>query len=154
MSINRCVTTVGINSAISTSRRYVFKGAGAMGLDRMMELKDVNVQHFIHDTVDSLVKLDLIIFFHDKPDNRHTIEEIAFFMGRKPEGIRAELESLVQKRIIVSRNDCGAVVYGYNREREICQAVESFIDAYNDYIERLKIICILLKNDAEVKHAV
>ncbi|MDD3925683.1 MAG: hypothetical protein PHT33_03385 [bacterium] len=127
-----------------------------MALDKLMMLKDENVQLFLTETANSLVKLDLIIYFHDKPSSWHSLEEISVFMGRSIEALDSELEELVIKGII-EKNVAGQgrrMIYRYGGDEAVRRTVEGFICSYNDYIERLKIICTLLKNDSAVKNAV
>jgi len=127
-----------------------------MALDKLMMLKDENVQLFLMETANSLVKLDLIIYFHDKPASWHSLEEISVFMGRSIEALDSELEELVIKGII-EKNAAGQgrrMLYCYGGDESVRRTVEGFISSYNDYIERLKIICTLLKNDSAVKNAV
>ncbi len=119
-------------------------------------LKDENVQLFLTETANSLIKLDLIIYFHDKPCTWYDLEEISVFMGRSIEILAFELEELVLKGII-EKSICNQKVktlYRYGSDESARKRVESFISSYNDYIERLKIICTLLRNDSAVKNAV
>ncbi|MDD2485950.1 MAG: hypothetical protein PHD91_03180 [bacterium] len=127
-----------------------------MSTDKLMMLKDENVQLFLTETANSLIKLDLIIYFHDKSSSWYDLEEISVFMGRSIEVLDSELEELVLKGII-EKSICSQkikTVYRYGGDESTRKRVDSFISSYNDYIERLKIICTLLKNDSAVKNVV
>ena len=91
---------------------------------------DDNVQDFLHNRLDSLVKWDLIRFFHDNPHTRDTAENIASYTGRDVKNIERELKGLVAAKVLQVEKIAGLIIYEFSTDEAIRQTIDRFMEAY------------------------
>lgn len=66
---------------------------------------------FLQNKVNTLVKWDLIRFFHDNPHAADTAENIARFTGRDILAITDELAELVEANVLIGQMVSGRAIY-------------------------------------------
>ena len=101
---------------------------------------DDNVQDFLHNRLDSLVKWDLIRFFHDNPHTRDTAENIASYTGRDVKNIERELKGLVAAKVLQVEKIAGLIIYELSTDEAIRQTINRFMEACHNRAFRTKAI--------------
>lgn len=106
---------------------------------------DGEVQKFLEETANSLLKLELIGFFHRNPSTLDIVENISSRIGRSPKKVAKGIEDLVKAGYIDKYRRENFVLYGYTKGEEKRKLAEKLMRCYDDRTERLKIITKILK---------
>lgn len=101
---------------------------------------DDNVQDFLHNRLDSLVKWDLIRFFHDNPHTRDTAENIASYTGRDVKNIERELKGLVAAQVLQVEKIAGLTIYELTADESVRRTINRFMEACHNRAFRTKAI--------------
>lgn len=103
-----------------------------------------DVREVLEEILDSLVKLDLLVYFHRNPDAADTAEGLAIWVGSDPEKVRRGAEELVRVGILEKHED----IYHYTRDQEVVDAVERFMnERYMVREERMRLIAEILQKE-------
>lgn len=99
----------------------------------------------MEEILDSLVKLDLLVYFHRNPDAADTVEGLAIWVGSTIEEVKRAAEELLQVGILEKEEE----LFHYTKEPGVIKAIEGFINQrYMVREERMKLIIeILQKGD-------
>lgn len=109
------------------------------------EILGESVCAFIDKYVDSFLAWDVIVLFSHNPGLRDGAEEIAKFLGRKPEDLEEALEGLVKKGLIESACSEKSEVYFYNPSHQLARQVAEFVKVLGSREKRLAVLAKLLK---------
>jgi hypothetical protein len=112
---------------------------------RLMADMDPLLLEFLRAKVDSFVKWDLIRFFHDNPYTTDTAENIARYAGRSVETIRKDLAELAESGVLDKSVLGDLTVYSLNRDPEIRETMEKFVEASADRQFRVKAIYHIIR---------
>ncbi|HIE09897.1 MAG TPA: hypothetical protein EYP65_08635 [Armatimonadetes bacterium] len=103
-----------------------------------------DVRGVLEEILDSLVKLDLLVYFHRNPDAADTAEGLAVWVGSDPEKVQQAAEDLVKVGILEKKGD----IYHYTRDPQIVGAVERFVnERYMVREERMRLIAEILQKE-------
>jgi hypothetical protein len=95
---------------------------------------------FLHETVDTFVKWDLIRFFHDNPHVMDTAENIARYTGRDVVTVEAELVGLSEKDVLRIKEVSGRYIFQLSADAEIRELINDFLLACDDRQFRVQAI--------------
>jgi hypothetical protein len=95
---------------------------------------------FVENHVRSLLAWDILVFFHRNSDAVLDAEGLASRLGRRPEEIEAEVESLSRGRILQSK---GGLIR-YEPTPELRAQASEFVEACQDRGRRLALIALVL----------
>ncbi len=101
---------------------------------------DPTWQEFLHHTVNSFVKWDLVRFFHDNPHTVDTAEHIAKFISRDVETVLQELDALVDAKVLKRKEVNNHQIYAFTSTKKIRQRIQDFMIACQDRNFRVKAI--------------
>jgi len=96
---------------------------------------------FVDRHVRSLLTWDVLAFFHRNPDAVLDLQGLSARLGRRPEELRPELESLIDSGIL---DDPGGLIR-YRPTVETRPAVARFVDSCQDRSRRLAMIALVLR---------
>lgn len=100
-----------------------------------------SVVAFVNRHVRSLLTWDVLAFFNRNPDAVLDLHGLSARLGRRPEELRPELESLVDSGIL---DDPGGLIR-YQPAAETRKAVAHFVDTCQDRNRRLAMIALVLR---------
>ena len=99
------------------------------------------VVNFVNRHVRSLLTWDVLAFFNRNPDAVLDLDGLSARLGRRPEELKPELESLVDSGIL---DDPGGLIR-YQPAAETRKAVARFVDTCEDRSRRLAVIALVLR---------
>ncbi len=112
---------------------------------RLMAEMDPDLLDFLQKRVNSFVKWDLVRFFYENPHTTDTAENIARYAGRNPDTVRAELEDLAAKGVLVESRLGEMTVYSLTNEPEVRDLIRRFVEASDDRQFRVKAIYHIIR---------
>lgn len=112
---------------------------------RLMDDMDPDLLDFVKTKVNSLVKWDLVRFFHENPHTADTVENIAKYAGRNVTVVAPELEELVASRIMKRSRLGDTAVYSLETDEATQALVKKFIVAYEDRHLRRKAVYHIIR---------
>jgi hypothetical protein len=101
---------------------------------------DDGVQDFLKKHMNSLVKWDLIRFFHDNPHTKDTAENIAQYTGRDIVKVEHELKGLAAAQVLQVNDIAGVTVYQLGSDEHIRQTINGFMEACHNRAFRTEAI--------------
>ena len=105
---------------------------------------DRDVRRVLDEILDSLVKLDLLVYFHRNQDAADTAEGLAVWVGSDPEKVQRAADDLVKVGILEKKGE----IYHYTRDPEVVGAIERFInERYMVREERMRLIAEILQRE-------
>ena len=87
---------------------------------------------FLKEKVNSLVKWDLVRFFHDNPHAIDTAQNVARYTGRELASVEGELHALTTAGVPNRRTASGVSVYMLSENDEVRRLVDQFMSACDD----------------------
>lgn len=100
-----------------------------------------SVMRFVDDHVNSLLAWDLLVFFHRNPEAVLDLEGLAMRLGRRPDELLPEIETLADGHIL---QYAGGLVR-YKPDSGNRDTVERFYEACQDRGRRLALIALVLQ---------
>lgn len=97
-------------------------GGGAMGVgDRPW--------HMLDEILDSVVKLELLLFFHSNPAAMDSAEGLSIWLGRDAERIRQAADELVEATILDRWGEGENAIYCYTSNPQVRSMISDFVDS-------------------------
>ncbi|HEC33231.1 MAG TPA: hypothetical protein ENI37_00760 [Chloroflexi bacterium] len=115
-------------------------------VSRLMADMDPALLTFLTTKVNSFVKWDLILFFHENPHTTDTAENIARYLGRNVEATQAELAELAAERVLTENRLGTMTVYSLTSDPEIRELIQRFGEASDDRQFRVKAIYHIIRS--------
>lgn len=106
---------------------------------------DVELERFIEKYVNSFIKWDLLVFFHENPGTTDTSTSLANHLGRRPEDVRKALDELVEGEVLTVQADDPNIIYQYQPSPKVQPLIENFIKSLDSREKRLQILTKLLR---------
>ena len=100
--------------------------------DRYLREADPTLVTFLTEKIDSLLKWDVLQFFHNNPHAADTPAQIAHALGRDRESVAPALVSLAAARLLRERAASGAMVYMLTDDVQHRREIAAFIRACDD----------------------
>lgn len=100
-----------------------------------------SVVAFVDRHVRSLLTWDVLAFFNRNPDAVLDVDGLSSRLGRRPEELQPELESLIDSGIL---DDPGGLIR-YRPAEETRRAVAHFVESCQDRNRRLAMIALVLR---------
>jgi len=98
--------------------------------------------------LDSLIKLDLLVFFHRNPDTMDSASGIATWVGHDERYVARELAALAEAQLLVRHGEGPDAIYTRTTDPHLLQKVEDFMEAvYFKRENRLKLIAEILQRE-------
>lgn len=129
----------------SARKRSSLPGGGADLARRLMDDMDPDVLDFLKTTVNSFVKWDLVLFFHENPNTTDTADNIARYIGRDASAIQGELDELVTSGVLARHTTSALVVYTLTDDAQLRERIRHFVSASDDRQFRVKAIYHLIR---------
>lgn len=102
----------------------------------------------LEQILDSLLKLDLLVFFERNPDILDNPAGIALWVGHDENSVARELAELAQVGLIEAHGSGPDTIYTRARNPEILSKLEEFMEAvYSHRDSRLKLIATIIKRE-------
>lgn len=111
----------------------------------MIPQLDIKLEKFIEKHVNSFIKWDLLVFFHENPGAADTATSLANRLGRRPEDVRKALDEFGEGGILTTQADDPNVIYQYQPSPKIQPLIEAFIKSLDSREKRLQILTKLLR---------
>jgi hypothetical protein len=121
-----------------------FRRLRQKGRPRVYEVFGVlgpSVTKFVEEHVRSLLSWDILVFFDRNPDAVLDETGLAGRLGRRPEELGPEVESLCDARIL----QCAGGLIRYKPTPELREQVGEFVEACQDRGRRLALIALVLQ---------
>lgn len=103
------------------------------------EMNDV-WKDFLVSKVNSLVRWDLMRFFHENPHTADTAENIAFVVGRDKQVTQKALDGLVKGGLLEKKSVSTVAIYTYTSDQTLRQRIQEFVMACHNREFRMKAI--------------
>ncbi|KPV49707.1 hypothetical protein SE17_31080 [Kouleothrix aurantiaca] len=100
---------------------------------------DTCIQHLLEQVIDSPIKLQLCLLFHENPQLHGSASELANRIYRDIWSLREALHELAEDGILSETASGAEPVYGYRPRAERVTALSSLAQSYNEPFERDKI---------------
>ncbi len=98
---------------------------------------DGRVQCFLQKAVNSRIKLQLLLMFHENPCLEASAPKLAERCCRDRWSVAQALSELAESGVLAARRVVGGEsVYGYLPEQEYLEPIESLVVSYDDPLER------------------
>ncbi len=105
---------------------------------KLMNDMDPRLLEFLQTSLDSLVKWDLVRFFHENPHTTDTAENIARYAGRDVNTIENELIELAESGVLVMQEVAGLRVFTLTTDEEMREIISLFVRSCDDRQFRIK----------------
>lgn len=99
-----------------------------------------SVMRFVETHVRSLLTWDILVYFHNNPDEAVDQASLALRLGRRPEELAPEVEALCACDIL----HCERGQVHYSPPPETRETIGAFVDACQDRGRRLALIALVL----------
>ncbi len=99
---------------------------------------------FVKTRANSFVKWELMRYFDQNPQTSDTVENIARFIGRKPDVVKPALDALVDSRVIKKQELNNSTIYSLANDEDIRKLIDKFNLAYEDRHFRIKAVSQIL----------
>ncbi|MDP3014631.1 MAG: hypothetical protein Q8M92_10330 [Candidatus Subteraquimicrobiales bacterium] len=109
-----------------------------------MAIKE-ELERFLKNVVNSMAKLDLVIFFYNNPHTIDTVDGLAARIGRRVERIGKDIEELSEAEVVEKRIQGDLVLYSFSSNPESYALVGKFLKDLDDREIRLKVITYIIK---------
>ncbi len=106
---------------------------------------DPDLLDFLTTYVDSFIKWELLLFFHQNPNTFDTAEGIARYLGRDKADVQDALLRLKTQGLLDEVVVGTMLVYVLKPNAELQEKVQKFVDATNDREFRRKAIYHLIR---------
>jgi hypothetical protein len=107
---------------------------------------DPELMQFLHEKVNTLVKWDLVRFFHDNPHTVDTAENIAGYTGREDvHEVTDELLSLAETNVLRVNQVSGQNIFSLSSDATVHELINRFVRACDDRQFRVKAINQVIK---------
>ncbi|MCC6801641.1 MAG: hypothetical protein IT319_02055 [Anaerolineae bacterium] len=106
---------------------------------------DSRLLDFVREKVNTLVKWDLVRFFHNNPHAANTAENIARFAARDPATVERELEQLVDSSILEAAVASNRRIYRLIKDQPTRDLVQAFVNACDDRDFRVRAIQLVVE---------
>ncbi|HIE52012.1 MAG TPA: hypothetical protein EYP85_09655 [Armatimonadetes bacterium] len=97
--------------------------------------------------LDSLIKLDLLVFFYQNPDTIDSASGIATWVGHEEEQVVKELAELAAARLIERHQVRGETVYTRSNDPDIRRMVDDFMELMSERENRLRVVAQILARE-------
>lgn len=81
---------------------------------------------FLEGITDSMVRTELILFFHRNQFAMDVSSNIARWIGRDVRAVEKELDGLVEQGILDKMGDGPSAIYSYTQDLEIIEVIDRF----------------------------
>jgi len=95
---------------------------------------------FVEKHVRSLLTWDILVYFHNNPEDAIDPASLALRLGRRPEELAPEVEALCACHIL----HCEDGLVHYDPPPETRETIGAFVDACQDRARRLALIALVL----------
>lgn len=86
-----------------------------------------NIGKFLEGITESMVRVEIILFFHKNQFAMDVARNIARWIGRDIGIVEKELERLVEQKILERMGTGPSAIYSYTQDIEIIETIEKFI---------------------------
>jgi hypothetical protein len=97
---------------------------------------DPTVRQLLEQAVDSAIKLQLLLMFHENPRLELSSKQVANRIYRDIWSTREALQELCQDDILVARGSAEDPIYGYHPRDDHRDPIARLVSSYNHPIER------------------
>lgn len=106
---------------------------------------DPDLLSFLNTYVDTFIKWELLLFFHQNPGAFDTAEGIARYLGRERGDVQIALEVLKAQGLLDEVVVGSMLVYVLKPNTELREKVQKFVEATNDREFRRKVVYHLIR---------
>ncbi len=111
--------------------------------DTLIDL-DPRLQRFLREAVDSFVKMDILKFFRDYPDQPESATRIARHCARVPEVVSRAAEEMVRAEVLVRRQVDDLTLYMPSNNAQKQEMVALLFSSCQDSMTYVRIVAELL----------
>lgn len=86
-----------------------------------------NIGKFLEGITESMVRIEIILFFHKNQFAMDVARNIARWIGRDVGVVEKELERLVEQKILDRMGTGPSAIYSYTQDIEIIETIEKFV---------------------------
>ena len=106
---------------------------------------DTRLLDFVREKVNTLIKWDLVRFFHNNPHAANTAENIAKFAARDPQTVQQELDQLVESGVLEAAVVSNRRIYRFVKDQPTRDLVQAFVNACDDRDFRVRAIKLVVE---------
>jgi len=106
---------------------------------------DSRLLDFVREKVNTLIKWDLVRFFHNNPHAANTAANIARFAARDPHTVEQELDQLVGSGVLEATIASSQRIYRYVKDQPTRDLVRAFVNACDDRDFRVRAIKLVVE---------
>ena len=115
-------------------------------------LFDDDTKVFLQQKVQTLVRWDLIRFFHDNPHTKDIADKIAEFIGRDILIVERELDGLVYSGILQVEEKSGLRIYHLAKDDLVRETINNFMQACHNHEFRAEAIHYVIQEMQDSNH--
>lgn len=86
-----------------------------------------NIGKFLEGITESMVRIEIILFFHRNQFAMDVAKNIAKWIGRDVGVVEKELERLVEQKIVDKMGTGPSAIYSYTQDVEIIEIIDKFV---------------------------
>jgi hypothetical protein len=109
---------------------------------------DGELESFIESHINTFIKWDLTVFFHNNPGVKETAAGVSLLLGRNESDIGTALDELAQSKLLVKKVIEGKKFFYYDPDPEIKEMVERFVSCLDAREKRLLVLTKFLRMEA------
>lgn len=106
---------------------------------------DTRLLDFVREKVNTLIKWDLVRFFHNNPHAANTAANIAQFAARDPQTVEQELDQLVESGVLEAAIASNQRIYRFVKDQPTRDLVQAFVNACDDRDFRVRAIKLVVE---------
>ena len=111
-------------------------------------MSDYPAEVLLEEILDSLLKLDLLVFFQRNPDTLDSPAGIALWVGHDQDAVTRELAELAQVGLLEAHGAEPEVIYTRASHPGLAQRLDQFMETvYAKRDSRLKLIAEIIKRE-------
>lgn len=89
------------------------------------------VQDLLNSICNSIIKIGLVIFFHQNPGALDTAEGLARWVGKKETEVKKAMDELAKTGIIEVFGEGPSAIYSYTQDEVLLKAIDKFITGFS-----------------------
>lgn len=109
---------------------------------------DSELESFIEDRVNTFIKWDLTVFFHNNPGLNETAAGVSSLLGRSKVDIETALSELAQSKLLGKKSIEGKECYYYDPDPKTKEMVDRFVSCLDSREKRLLVLTKFLRLEA------
>lgn len=112
----------------------------------VMDEMDPRLLAFIKAHVVTFTRWEIIRFLYENRETRDTLENLARYIGRDPEIVRAEADQLVKAQVLTSRQSSDEhQVYALTEDSQVRGMIAALVTSAHERAFRMKLVYHILR---------